>query len=837
MGEVYRARDTRLGREVAIKVLPTELAADRERLKRFEKEARSASSLNHPSIVTIYEIGQADSVSYIAMELVEGKTLRDLVASGSLPVKRLLQIGTQVAEGLARAHEAGIVHRDLKPENLMVTKDGLVKILDFGLAKLTYAGPGSGAETNLPTQTATTPGVVMGTVSYMSPEQASGQSVDYRSDQFSLGSILYEMVTGVKPFRKDNAAEIMAAIIRDEPAPISQLRAETPAPLCWTIERCLSKEPRGRYSSTEDLARELQTLRDHLSQGVEPIGAASPPRRVLRWPWIAGTVLAVAALVAGLARTRSAGAPSFQPVTFPRGSMGMARFASDGKTIVYSVTSSGADRAVFLTRTGNPESRLLFPDADLFSVSRFDELAIMPGGWKRQPNLLSRVPLAGGTPREVAENIAWSNADWAPDGQRFAVVRSVAGRNRLEFPIGTVLYETGASLSAPRFSPDGRLLALFERKSLTNGSVMQIGSDGKGKKVASDDWFVLDGVPCWAKSGKEIWFTAARKGDSTALFAVTPSGRLRQITHVPGDLELYDISSTGQVLLARHTSEEVVLAVSSPEEIERDLSWLDFSLPSDVSPDGKTLLMSEIGKGGGPDFSVYLRQTDGSPAKRLGDGMALTLSPDGKWAMAKRASRLWLLPTGPGESRELGGPAFDAVGGAAWFPDGKRVVFSARETGKGERLYVQTILGGQPRPISPEGVTLRDFGGSVSPDGRFVLGLPASEQMTLHPEQRGKPRLYRWEGGEPREIPGLQDGELPIQWSLDGRSLFVYKRGSSRKVWLLDNSDGSRQLWKEVRPATGLGGVKRLLITPDGRSYVYNSSRPHSELYIAEGLN
>ncbi len=205
MGEVYRARDTRLSREVAIKVLPAEVASDPSRLKRFENEARSASSLNHPSIVTIYEIGQADSVSYIAMELVEGKTLRELVAAGALPVKKLLQIGSQMADGLARAHEAGIVHRDLKPENVMVTKDGLVKILDFGLAKLTYAGPGSGGETNLPTLTATTPGVVMGTVGYMSPEQAGGQLIDFRSDQFSFGSILYEMATGKSAFQKGTA--------------------------------------------------------------------------------------------------------------------------------------------------------------------------------------------------------------------------------------------------------------------------------------------------------------------------------------------------------------------------------------------------------------------------------------------------------------------------------------------------------------------------------------------------------------------------------------------------------------------------------------------------------
>ena len=220
MGEVYRAKDERLSREVAIKVLPSELASDAERLKRFEKEARSASALNHPNIVTIYDIGSSEGVSWIAMERVEGATLRELLAGGPLPVRRLLQIASQIAEGLAKAHEAGIVHRDLKPENVMVTKDGLVKVLDFGLAKLTSTMSGSGEGSHLPTMTGTTPGVVVGTVGYMSPEQASGEAVDFRSDQFSFGSILYEMATGKRAFQKKTAIDTLGAILNTEPEPI-----------------------------------------------------------------------------------------------------------------------------------------------------------------------------------------------------------------------------------------------------------------------------------------------------------------------------------------------------------------------------------------------------------------------------------------------------------------------------------------------------------------------------------------------------------------------------------------------------------------------------------------
>jgi serine/threonine protein kinase len=295
MGEVYRARDTRLQREVAIKVLPAALASDPERLKRFEREARSASSLNHPNIVTIHDIGSSDSVAYIAMELVTGQPLRSVLLQQALPVRQLLQLGTQVAEGLAQAHAAGIVHRDLKPENVMVTEEGLVKILDFGLAKLTQPDSSGGGRTQAPTVSgATEAGVILGTVGYMSPEQAMGGSVDYRSDQFSFGSILYEMATGRRAFVRASAPQTLTAIIQDEPEPIAAVNPKVPVPLRWTVQRCLAKEPRNRYASTEDLARDLTMIRDNLSEATSAIGVlqAEPvpaPRR--RW-WIPAAIAA-----------------------------------------------------------------------------------------------------------------------------------------------------------------------------------------------------------------------------------------------------------------------------------------------------------------------------------------------------------------------------------------------------------------------------------------------------------------------------------------------------------------------------------------------------------------
>ncbi|PYQ63741.1 MAG: hypothetical protein DMF54_15905 [Acidobacteria bacterium] len=283
MGEVWRARDSRLQREVAIKVLPADLGSDAGRLKRFEKEARSASALNHPNIVTIYDIGSSDSVSWIAMELVEGKTLRELLFAGALPVKRVLSIGSQVADGLARAHEAGIVHRDLKPENVMVTKDGRVKVLDFGLAKLTYAGVESGEGTNIATETGTGAGVILGTVGYMSPEQAGGQPVDYRSDQFSFGSILYELLTGKRAFVGKTGVDTLSAILNDEPAPIATINPQVPTPLRWIVERCLAKAAEDRYASTLDLARDLAGIRDHLSETGVTAAVSSATREERSW--------------------------------------------------------------------------------------------------------------------------------------------------------------------------------------------------------------------------------------------------------------------------------------------------------------------------------------------------------------------------------------------------------------------------------------------------------------------------------------------------------------------------------------------------------------------------
>jgi hypothetical protein len=548
MGEVWRARDTRLQRDVAVKVLPSELSSDAGRLRRFEKEARSASALNHPNIVTIYDIGSVDSVSYIAMELVDGKTLRELLFTGPLPIKKLLPIASQVADGLAKAHEAGIVHRDLKPENLMMTKDGRVKILDFGLAKLTYTGTGSGEGTNLPTESGTDAGVVMGTVGYMSPEQASGQPIDFRSDQFSFGSILYELLTGKRAFAKPMGAQTLAAIIEQEPEPITALSPQTPAPVRWIVERCLAKDPDERYGTTRDLARELASVRDHLSEisGATGTTEGSARRRtILPAAAIALAMLAAAgAIYMAVRGSRDARAADlrFQQITFRRGWIHGARFAPDGQTIVYGGQWEGRPPELFTSRIGSVESRSLgISPADVLSISSLGEMAVLYPLRDESLGSLATASLSGGAPRTILENV--TGASWAPDGKSLAVAHQVGDKGRLEFPIGKVLVETENPIQRVMISRRGDRIAFLENRTL-------VVVDRKG--VRTELQTVGYGYPAfaWSPGGDEIWYST-RPRDVAEFRAVDLSGKERLLATFAGIFVLHDVSADGRMIVER----------------------------------------------------------------------------------------------------------------------------------------------------------------------------------------------------------------------------------------------------------------------------------------------
>jgi Tol biopolymer transport system component len=841
MGEVYRARDSRLGREVALKVLPAELSENPDRLSRFEQEARSASALNHPNIVTVHDIGRSDSTSYIAMELVDGRTLRELAASGPMPLRRILAVGTQIADGLAKAHIAGIVHRDLKPENVMVSKDGFVKILDFGLAKLVE--PESGQVSVMPTlaKPETHPGVVMGTVGYMSPEQASGEPLDFRSDQFSFGSILYEIATGQKPFQRKTAAETMSAIIREEPEPIGKVRSEVPPPLRWIVERCLAKDPEERYVSTRDLARDLASVRDHVS---EITGAAELPidlgprplKRARRSTVLAATLLillvgAVAGWLVAAGRTPKTSAPSFRRLTFRSGGLQNARFAPDG-TIVYGATWAGESPGLYAVRPESPESRAFeVGEADILAISSTGEMAVL---MNQNPvsGTLARVPFAGGVPRPAVEEVPYASADWSPDGRELAIVRYVDGQPRLEFPQGKKLYE-GPLINAPRFSPRGETIAFFERGAAVlgesgGGSVNVIQRSGGGVRKIASGFNLPGGAPCWTPDGKEVWFTGSPEvGKPSGLYAADLDGKIRLVAQMPGELELDDISRDRRALLAHHTLIGTMKGWTAGDSAERDLTWLDFSVPSDISSDGKTILFTERGEGGGKTSSVYLRGIDGAPAVRLGDGQALALSPDGKSVLVRvppAADRFLVVPTGTGEPKTIPLSGFDTIDVAAWLPDGKSFIFGGREAGGKWRVYRLDTEGGKPHAISPEGVRIPYFmTGPVSPDGRWFFGA------------RGAGRWFRFpmEGGEARPIAGLQRGDFPVRWTPD-RSFWVSRRG---EIWRLDPETGRRTLsGKKLETDFGNMAAFRAVMTPDGRAYAYSARRAHSVLYVVEGL-
>jgi Tol biopolymer transport system component len=848
MGEVYRARDARLGREVAVKVLPEELSQDVGRLKRFEREARAASALNHPNIVTIYEVGAEAGISFIAMELVGGKTLRELLLAGPVPLKRLLQVATPLAEGLAAAHEAGIVHRDLKPENVMVTKDGVVKILDFGLAKLA-AGIGSGEE-NLPTVSQTEPGGLLGTVSYMSPEQAAGQPADFRSDQFSFGTILYEMATGKKAFHRETAVDTLGAILHDEPEPLSRRAPQTPLPLIWIVERCLTKEPSERYSSTRDLARDLKTIREHVSSPATSSPNMSVPVRSRRWISASGIgLLGAAGLAAAFVVGRQTdpardamARTSVRRVTFQRGNLGNGRFAPDGETIVYTATWEGNPSQVYVTSIHAAESRSLgIRDVMLCSISRTGELAILenkafPGAPKDfLTGTLARVSLNGGAPREVLENAG--PADWGPRGDLAVLRFPDGGGSQIEFPVGKKFYETPLFIHQFKVSPDGERIALMEGSA---GAVSLVVVNGRGEKrmLLNQTGFARWGSLAWQPSGNEIWFDAEQRKEGKGLFAVSLSGRLRVLMRPFGSLGLEDVSRDGKALLGSENFRLQMLFAGPGDKTERDLSWLDQSEVADLSGDGKLILFNERGEGGGPSEGVYLRRADGSPAVRLGDGSAQALSPDAGSALVlvpqpgKEKHQLVLVPTGPGQPKTI--PIGDlAVQRAEFLPDGKRIILWAKEPGHAPSDYLMELPNGRPRrfgPDDPEG----GWWGGFSPDGRFVTIMDHRDrQWRIYPVEAGG-------SGEPQIIPGIEANEGLGRYSADGASVYVGHFGeASARIDRLDLKTGRRTPWKQLAPAdlSGVVGVPSFFVTPDGQSYVYNVERVVSDdLYVVDGL-
>ena len=836
MGEVYKARDTRLDRDVAVKILPPAFATDAQRRSRFVREAKAVAALSHPNIMAIHDFGHEHDIAFAVTELLEGEPLSQVLAQGPLPHRKAMEFGRQIANGLAAAHERGIVHRDLKPDNLFISRDGRVKILDFGLARVSGAEGGAETPTQAPTAAIeTTPGVVMGTAGYMSPEQVRGQTVDSRSDIFSLGAILYEMLTGLRAFSGDSAVETMSAILKEDPPELSASGQPLPTSLERIVLHCLEKNPEERFQSARDLAFQIGALSSSTASGSQPVSTMEGPRprRSLPWGWmgsaammgvLAGT-LAMFTLTPPRPRLR---ATITTALTFRQGLVSTARFAGDGQTVIYGAAWNGKPFELFSARTGVPGSRPLeMGPADLLSVSSKGEMAISMNrhftyGWEAS-GTLAQVSLQGSAPREVLKNV--HEADWAPDGTSLAVAREEDGRYRIEFPLGKVLYETEGWVSGLRVARDGRHIVFRDHpvRGDNIGTLALI--DPAGKKTSLGPYG--GGGVAWSPDGRELWVK-----DGTTLRAISLTGEPRVLRNSDLPSILLDISPDGRALLSTSNIRRE-MAGRAPGEPEQILSWFNWTAARGLSADGRTVLFEEEGLGTPGGYLLYTRGLDGSKPIQIGQGLAVALSPDGRWVLSFRDAftdpKPELIPTGAGQARQLDWGTLQPGLWAQWLPSGDGILVNGHLEGEANRTFLADLEGGQPRPITPEGSSRGLPYNTISPDERWFATTSLGGQTVLYPMA----------GGERRDAPGVELGEVPIQWTADSRSLYVYALQSlPARIFRVHTESGERELVRELMPAdtSGVFKIDIIIMTHDAQAYVYSYRRMLSQLYVTTSL-
>ena len=849
MGEVYRARDTRLGREVALKVIREDSADDPLRAIRFEQEARAASSLNHPNIVVIYEIGdaplpdRAHPLRYLAMELLEGRSLSSILAGEPIPLRRALDWASQLADGLARAHESGIVHRDLKPSNVLVTTDGHVKILDFGLAKLREP---SRKDTESPTaagEALTSPGTVVGTVGYMSPEQTRGEPAEAASDQFSLGCILYEMLTGRAAFDRSSPVETLSAILRDEPEPIEQLNPKVPAPIRWIVERCLAKSAGDRYVSTRDLARDLQTFREHSSAGavriLPPVVPVHRRRRLLGAAIVAALLLlgAGATLVlTGTLKPRSE--PDFRRLTFRPGVVWRALFVPNSDAILYTASWQGTPARSYLTI---PESlgndRSLDSDAQLPMAYSGDgsQVLVLLGRSRAAINArgtLAWWPALGGKPRPILQNAGW--ADWSEPLNRLAVVRDTGAERVLDVrkADGTLersVFRTSGGLSYVRFSPDGKTIAFFHHPSRYDGAAeVRIAETGRPVSRALTPRFPHCAGLDWNQRTGEVWFTASQTDTSSGtVWKVSAGGRLRPVKSLPDFFTLHDVSSSGTRCLLVSSAGGMALFVRRSGSPPKDLTWLGSSLITDVSSDGGHLLFEDSGAGE-KSLGMWTRPADGGEALRIGTAALGKFAPDGRSIVAltpqlSGPQQLILVPVGPGAVRQL--TSSKASHSTPSFAGPDTILFVRSDAGRSE-VWRMATDGTGAQSLGAEGCDMP----SASPSGLLFLcrGGEAKGALFLFPMSRGSGRkLY--------ELP---DGKTInyARWNGSGEQVFAVTR--DLRFLTIEASSGRVLASESIDLGEGVGSDSLIgaAFSADATVQAYSFDRFSSGLYLADGL-
>jgi eukaryotic-like serine/threonine-protein kinase len=828
MGEVFRARDERLARDVAVKVIRQTSSNNPDHLRRFETEARSAAALNHPNIVAVYDVGVDDGSPYIVCELLEGETLRERLGKGALPIRAAIDYALQITQGLIAAHDRRITHRDLKPENLFITNDGRVKILDFGVAKLQSAldDPSRPARD---LTTITKSGVIIGTVAYMSPEQLRGKPVDSRSDIFSMGAILYEMVAGTRPFRGETEVDTITAVLREDPPEIDLEQAGIPIPFRQIIRHCLEKEAEKRFQSTRDLAFALETLSQTSGARVR---LRRPSLAVKIVPWaVAGFFLIASLFLLEKASRQNPPFPRYNRVTFEQGTIYSARFGPEFHSILYGAAWNGRPLQLFSTvgdsLFGQP---LNLKDANLLAVSKTGELAVVLGGAHTahlviENGMLARTPLAGGSPREILENVRW--ADWDSKGE-LAVVHHADGRDRIEYPIGHVIYQSDGWISHIRFSPNDDWIAFINHPALWDdrGLVMAVNLGGNVKTL-SGHWDSADGL-AWSSNGKEIWFTAAENGYTRALHAVDSKGQIRTVFKIPAGLTLQDIAPDGRVLVSLD-AERLSLATSARDGKAVDISWHDWDDAKDISQDGQSVLFEDASEAASQNYSVAIRKLDGTPPTKLGEGSAGGLSPDGKWAIGiivGKPGRITLYPIGSGQPRDIPVKGLEQIdnGISHFLADGKRITINGIAPGHAVRCYLLDLDSGQTMPATPEGIT----GGLVSPNGRFIIANNGTEAA-----------VYEIATGASHPLPGIGSRFVPLRWSEDESVIYGYAPSQSPiKLYKLNLVTGEKSVIQELRPESlnGVVSIAPIVVNRDGSRFAYSYYQVSSVLYVLSGL-
>lgn len=830
MGTVFLAEDKKLERSVAIKVLSSAVSENSMMALRFQQEAKAASAISHPNVAHIYEYGRFQGMYFLAMEYIRGKTLRALLQEKNIDLLSAINIILQVCYALGAAHKEHIIHRDIKPENIMINEEDLVKVVDFGIAKLSDK-----TEKKRTISLETTPGMLLGTAAYMSPEQIRGVAVDERTDLWNIGIVFYELLEGKHPFEGETQSDTQAAILLKNPTPPA-IASKIPL-IGKIIHKALSKDFSARYRTAKELVSDLLTAQRKAydysykiqKKNVEPTSEKKARLNDLK--------LKKNGNITG----------QIKQLTFQQGFIQSAKFSADGQRIIYSAAWEGNDSHLYSIDKENKQSETIERGLDVLAVFPTGEIAaasnrVFLRGYVSESALIyldqtktSSIEIIKGV--QAADAFPGENCPTvSKDSKCFVIVREVEGKNRLEYPIGNVLYETGGWISNPRFSPKGDKIAFIDHSTLTDDSGEICFVNLKGKKQSlSSGWISAQGL-AWTPDGKRIRFTGAKEGNARAIYEVSLTGKEKFVYQSIGSLTLHDVSADGQMLVTIDKTRIRINVRPAGETEDFDLSWHDWSLVRDISPDGKTILFTEAGESGGSSYATYIRKTDGtSLAQWVSEGSSLAFSPDGKIALVRLLNNLPQIAVvclESGENKFLKNNQSNSLfyqPWACWFPDGRKILFSANEKDKGTKLYVQDI-DGEPECITPhiEGIEISSPH-SISPDGKFIAVSSPDRKVCLLPCR----------GEELSILPNVEPGYVPIRWSADGQFLFLRMRGKvPAEIYRYGVANGELTRMFEIGPIdkTGVHEILRILLTPDLSSYAYSYTRELSDLFVINNL-